>query len=90
MQHLIIASIMACVALGARYSMLENNILGPLGRAVEKLPSAYLRKPLGVCERCMVSAWGTPAVFLLGYRPEWYLLPVYWLAAVGIQEMLDR
>ena len=81
---------MAFVALGARYAMLENNILGPLGRAVEKLPSAYLRKPLGTCERCMVSVWGTPAILLLGFRPDWYLFPVYWLAAVGIQEMFDN
>ena len=42
------------------------------------------------CERCMVSVWGTPAILLLGFRPDWYLLPVYWLAATGLQEMFDR
>ena len=88
--HLIIPAIMALVALGARFAMLDGNILRPIGKAVEKLPFVYLRKPFGTCERCMVSVWGTPAILLLGFRPDWYLLPVYWLAATGLQEMFDR
>lgn len=89
-EHLIPVAVMCCVAMGARFAMLGGNILGPLGAAVDKLPFAYLRKPLGTCERCMVSTWGTAAVVLLGICPTWYLLPVYWLAATGLQEILDR
>lgn len=82
--------VMACVALGARFAMLDGNVLGWLGKVVEKIPSAYLRKPLGTCERCMVSTWGTAAVAVLGMAPEWYALPAYWLCATGLQEMFDR
>ncbi len=88
--HLTIIVVMALVALGARLALLDGHILGPIGKAVEKLPFVYLRKPLGMCERCMVSVWGTAAILVLGYRPDWYLFPVYWLAAVGLQEMFDR
>jgi hypothetical protein len=90
MEHLIIPAIMCIVALGARFAMLDGNVLGWLGKIVERLPSNYLRKPLGTCERCMVSTWGTAALVILHLVPAWYVLPVYWLAATGLQEMLDR
>ncbi len=85
-----IAAIMSLVALGGRFALLEGHVLGWMGKIIEAIPNAYLRKPLGTCERCMCSVWGTTAVLVLGFRPDWYLLPVYWLAAVGLQEMFDR
>lgn len=89
-EHLIIPAIMALVALGGKFALLDGHVLGWLGKLVEKIPNAYLRKPLGACERCMVSVWGTTAILVLGFRPDWYVFPVYWLAAVGLQEMFDR
>lgn len=112
--HLTIIAVMALVALGARFAMLDGHILGWVGKRVEKMEDAYLRKPIGTCERCMVSLWGTAAVVCLDISPAlnaalWHVvnvpygdaptlaelrlvatLPVYWLAAVGLQEMFDR
>jgi hypothetical protein len=50
----------------------------------------WMKKPLIACPRCMVSVWGIPAVYALGYAPEGWLLPVYLLAACGLQELLQR
>lgn len=57
------------------------------------LPSRFptwLQKPLATCPRCMVSAWGTPAALLLFPDLNLWLLPVYMLAACGLQEMMHR
>lgn len=88
--HIVIVAVMSLSALGARFALLDSHILGWLGNLIEKIPNEYVRKPLGTCERCMVSVWGTAAILALGFRPDWYLLPVYWLAADGLQEMFDR
>lgn len=82
--------VVCLVAMGVRVSMLEGMVLGRLGAYIQKIPSAFWRKPLGTCERCMVSTYGTAALWAMGLLPEWYLLPIYWLAGAGLQELLDR
>jgi len=52
--------------------------------------SAWLRKPLAECPRCMVSAWGIPAALLTFPDINLWLLPVYILAACGLQEAIHR
>lgn len=83
-------AILCTVAMGMRLAMLDGMVLGRLGALIEKVPSAYWRKPLGTCERCMVSTYGTAALAILDMMPVWYQLPIYWLAAAGLQELLDR
>jgi hypothetical protein len=50
----------------------------------------WLSKPLATCPRCMVSAWGIPAALLTFPDINLWLLPVYLLAAVGLQEAIHR
>jgi len=81
---------MALVPMGAAFALLEGNVLGFAGKWIAKLPTDYLRKPLGTCPRCMVSTWGTLALWVCDMLPAWYLLPVYWLAACGLMELRDQ
>ena len=90
MNHLIIIAVMALVARGAFVAMGPSMVFEPLGKLVALIPWEGLRKPLGSCSYCMVSAWGIPAVYALGLAPLWYLLPVYLLCAVGLQSMMER
>lgn len=89
MDQLTVIAVMAIVASGAFISMGEGMVLAPLGTLLWKVPEPF-RHPLASCQRCMVSVWGTGAVFALGMMPEWYLLPVYWLCAAGLQELIQR
>lgn len=89
MKHLVIIAVMALVARGAFVSMGPKMVLSFVAKWIENLPE-WLRKPLGSCSYCMVSAWGIPAVYALGLWPQWYLLPVYLLCAVGLQSMMER
>jgi hypothetical protein len=50
----------------------------------------WLQKPLATCPRCMVSAWGIPAALLTFPDLNLWLLPVYLLAACGLQEAIHR
>jgi hypothetical protein len=50
----------------------------------------FWAKPLATCSRCMVSAWGIPAALLTFPDLNPWLLPVYALGAVGLQEIIDR
>jgi len=50
----------------------------------------WLRKPMAECARCMVSAWGIPAALLTFPDLNPWLLPIYILAAVGLQEAIHR
>jgi hypothetical protein len=50
----------------------------------------WLHKPLATCPRCMVSAWGIPAALLTFPDMNLWLLPVYLLAACGLQEAIHR
>ena len=56
---------------------------------VHVFPS-WLRKPLAACPRCMVSAWGIPAALLAFPDLNLWLLPVYILAACGLQEAIHQ
>lgn len=86
---LTVIAVMALAASGAFISMGEGMILAPLGKFLWKVPEPW-RHALASCQRCMVSVWGTAAVYALGIAPEWYLLPVYWIGAAGLQEMVQR
>ena len=106
MNHLIIIAVMALVARGAFVSMGEKMILEPLGKLVALIPWEGLRKPLGSCSYCMVSAWGITAACALDLLPcpeivwydwfpmiHWDVFPeiiVYLLCAVGLQSMMER
>jgi hypothetical protein len=90
MNHLIIIAVMALVARGAFVAMGPSMILFPLSNVLARIEYEWIRKPLGSCSYCMVSAWGIPAVYALGLAPLWYLLPVYLLCAVGLQSMMER
>ena len=51
----------------------------------------WIQKPLATCPRCMVSAWGVPAVFLLNAGDVSILAVLAYIpAAVGLQELIDR
>lgn len=89
--HLITVALMALVSRGAFVAMGEGMVLERLGKLIARLPMP-LRKPLGACSYCMVSVWGTAAVFMFSglVVPPLYLLPFYWLAAAGLQALIDR
>lgn len=89
MDHLAIIVLMALVPLGAHVAMGEGMVLEWWYRLCDRLPP-FLAKPLGRCPRCMVSAWGIPAALLTFPDINLWLLPVYVLAAVGLQEAIDR
>ena len=80
---------MALVPLGAHVAMGEGMVLHWWWKAMQALPP-ILAKPLGTCPRCMVSAWGIPAALLTFPDLNLWLLPVYLLAACGLQEAIDR
>jgi hypothetical protein len=56
---------------------------------VPNIPT-WISKPLATCPRCMVSAWGIPAALLTFPDLNLWLLPVYLLAACGLQEAVHR
>ena len=89
MGELAIIAIMAVVPIGAWVAMEEGMALAWLGRILDKIPEPW-RKPFRSCQRCMVSVWGTGTVLALDICPEWYTLPVYWILACGLQELIDR
>ena len=89
MEHLTVIVVMALVAMGAFVSMGEGMALHWLAKATAIVPEPW-RHPLSTCPRCMVSVWGTTAVIFLGICPVWYALPVYWLCACGLQELIQR
>ena len=89
MDHACIVALMALVPIGGSVAMGEGMILHFLARAASSLPP-WMRKPLYACPRCMVSAWGIPSAFLVFPHLNPWLLPVYLLAAVGLQDVIDR
>jgi hypothetical protein len=100
------AALMAVVALGAWTAMGDGMILGWFRRLVERFVHHFLAHPLATCPRCMCSVWGIAALLVcgLGVGISWNFeldvlvlnwsrivqIPVLILAAVGIQELLQR
>lgn len=77
------------VALGVWVASQEGMAL----HFLRKLPRWTQWKNTTLCARCMVSFWGTGALYALSIGPLYWealTLPVYWLAAVGLQEAIDR
>lgn len=93
--HLVNITAMSLTPLGASVAMREGMILARLYNAVERsgLP-VWVRKPLTLCPRCMVSVWGTAALLILGWRPihlhDMAMWALYALCAVGLQEAIDK
>jgi hypothetical protein len=85
--HLLIAALMAMVAQGAYASQQEGMILHVLTKVWMKLPT-FFHKPTFTCPVCMVSVWGVPTALVLGCEPM--LLPVYLLAAAGINAVVSQ
>ena len=80
---------MALVARGVAFAVSEGQVLGFVGRGLNALPLS-IAKPLGLCGHCAVSVWGTVALACLGMIPDpLVLLPLYWLAAAGLQDLID-
>lgn len=89
LMHLIPIVIMALVARGIAFAFSDGQVLGFAGTAVKKLPW-NLHKPLGTCGNCAVSVWGTLALIVLHMVPDpLWILPLYWLAAAGLQDLID-
>jgi hypothetical protein len=80
---------MALAPLGAWVAMGEGMVLEWWAKMLSNLPT-LLQKPLATCPRCMVSAWGIPAALLTFPDLNPWLLPVYLLAACGLQEAVHR
>jgi hypothetical protein len=89
-EHLSIIAVMALVPLGAWIAMGEGMVLEKLHTFIVKHVTPFWAKPLCDCARCMTSAWGIPAVLLTFPDLNLWLLPVYILAAVGLQEAIHR
>ena len=83
-----IVALMALVAQGAYISQQEGMILNVLTKAWVHLP-AWMQKPLHTCPICMVSVWGIPTWAIVDCT-NGHLLPVYLLAAAGINEITNR
>jgi hypothetical protein len=90
MQHLEIIAVMALVPLGAWVAMGEGMVLEWWAKFITTKVPPFWAKPLATCARCMVSAWGIPAAFLTFTDLDPWLLPVYILGAVGLQEAIHR
>jgi len=90
MQHLEIIAVMALVPLGAWVAMGEGMVLERWAKFITANVPPFWTKPLATCARCMVSAWGIPAALLTFPDLNPWLLPIYILAAVGLQEAIHR
>lgn len=87
--HLTIIAVMALVPMGAWVAMGDGMVLEWLSVAMRVLPE-WGQKPLSTCPRCMCSAWGIPAAMYAFPDMNPWLIPVYLLAAVGLQELIQR
>jgi hypothetical protein len=90
MHHIEIIAVMALVPLGAWIAMGDGMVLEWWSRFVSDSFLPWFAKPLATCPRCMVSAWGIPAALLTFPDLNPWLLPVYLLAACGLQEAIHR
>jgi hypothetical protein len=90
MNHLEIIAVMALAPLGAWVAMGEGMVLEWWAKLAQKHLDDFWSKPLATCPRCMCSAWGIPAALLVFPDLNPWLLPVYLLAAVGLQEAIHR
>ena len=91
MDELTIIAVMAFAGMGVFIAMGEKMILEPLKNVLSKYVPEPFGHPLYSCPRCMVSFHGTWACWALGILPEnLLLLPVYWILACGLQELIDR
>ena len=88
-EHLTVIAVMALVASGAYVSMGNGMALAWFRVLAERIPEPW-RHPLSSCSYCMVSVWGTAAVYALCIAPVWYTLPVYWLCAAGLQSLFSK
>lgn len=80
----------ACVAIGVNFVFHSEQLLGPIGDRVRKLPPE-IHKPILECPPCMSSVWGTVVFWSLGERElkldfgkRLLLWPLYVLSLCGL------
>lgn len=79
----------ACVAIGVNFVFQSEQLLGPVGDQIRKLPQ-WLSKPTIDCPPCQSSVWGTLVFWMLGadelnisFRRRLLLFPLYVLSLCG-------
>lgn len=92
MQHIWAIAIIALVARGVAFTLSEGAIFGRAGSwyLTQTEGTKYWLHPIGFCSKCSVWLYGTPALWALHMLPAWYLLPIYWIGAAGLIDLLDH
>lgn len=90
---ILVLLIMALFPIGIHVVTGEGMILQSAGQwmetTVKHFPS-WVRKPMWTCPRCMCLWWGGPAALGVNYGPEWLQWGLILIAAVGLQDLLDK
>ena len=80
----------ACVAIGVNFVFQSEQLLGPIGDRIRKLPE-WASKPLIDCPPCQSSVWGALVFWVLGERElklgfmrRALLFPFYVLSLCGL------
>lgn len=92
MAHIIAIASIAIVARGIACLLTPGMVLGRIGEWYERqtIGTQFYLKPCGFCGKCSVWLWGTAALGALHMLPDpLWLLPIYWIAATGAQDLLD-
>lgn len=90
--HLTAILIVALVARGIACLLSPGMILGRFGEWYEEqtIGTQFWLKPFGFCGKCSVWFWGTSTLYAFGLLPDpVVLLPFYWIAAAGLQDLID-
>lgn len=77
----------AAVIVGVNFATKEDQILGPLGDEIRKLPE-WASKPISECPPCQSSVWGTLVYWLFGPR-NILLFPFYICGLCGLVRLLN-
>lgn len=77
----------ACVIVGVNFVTSKDQLLGPLGDQIRKLPK-NVSHPISECPPCMSSVWGTAMYWLFGPR-KLLLWPFYVLSLCGFVRLVN-
>lgn len=81
-----------CAIIGVHFVTRRDQLLGPLGDQVRKLPE-FLSKPLTECPPCQSSVWGTLIFWTLWHESSFakklVLWPFYILALCGKVRLIN-
>lgn len=92
MDHALAILIIALVARGVAFTLTEGAIFGRAGTwyLTRTEGQKYWLHPFGFCSKCSVWLFGTPAIWALDMMPDTlWMLPIYWLCAAGLIDLLD-